>query len=800
MAYRDVILAHSSLVSYWRLGESSGTSAADSKGANTGTYQTGCTLGAAGLLAGDSDTAVALSGTEAVSTGGYVSVPSATNLQLTGQWTLEAWVKTTITGRQQAILTKSATDDYYLWLYNGLQPAVGVRNAANTTWVEAAGAAGDVPSGQPAHIVAVKDATSLRLYINGVLKANVATTDAGHASAGPLNLASENGGAPSTTLGGTLDEVAVYNAALTAAQVLDHYQAGTQTGPYAVAVKPLPLRERAPLRLAYQIETPSGKRYRWALDEPRPENVPSKGTGSSTMPGGFERESVVLPRRPDVDYADLSELSTITVYGPGGEVAGQGRLETSPRTSGDQMSVTPGAVGWQAALDDRKDAREIYVDRDMSRFAGEGSTSWKLAIAQSTPRYNPGFGSSSVDPDDSGTPTLMQQITHLEGSPTTKRAIVQTWYDAGGIPLAKIYYDETSFDGTAAGAQLASGSWVIHAGLSADDIGNAVDLSADLSGSAHAAYFSATATNRTYALVQLFNTSSFAGDGDWRALWRKLAAYGQHGLTLYGTDPGGVLASDVAPHAISTWAPELTYRTSGDPTITPSTFVVPHLTFLDFTTAGDIITQANRFELYDWAVWEDRTFFYHPRGARGRKWRARAARTGLSETGPQIDRIWNSVVVQFQDVTGRSRTVGPVGSGANTEDASLTDSDPLNPCNQAGIQRRALVSMGISTAAGAIQIGARFLEEQALLNTSGQATLTGHVEDEHGVLWPYWMVRAGDTITFVDASNTNPRRIVSAERDDEAKTCQITLDSPPDSLQAVLERLSVVLVPLGLGA
>ena len=40
-------------VSHWRLGETSGTAAADVRGANPGTYRNGTTLGAASLLSGD---------------------------------------------------------------------------------------------------------------------------------------------------------------------------------------------------------------------------------------------------------------------------------------------------------------------------------------------------------------------------------------------------------------------------------------------------------------------------------------------------------------------------------------------------------------------------------------------------------------------------------------------------------------------------------------------------------------------------------------------------------------------------
>src|SRR5580704_13138755 len=51
---------------YWRLGEATGTTAADAtSNGNTGTYQSGATLAQAGAMVGDSDTAALLDGTSA---------------------------------------------------------------------------------------------------------------------------------------------------------------------------------------------------------------------------------------------------------------------------------------------------------------------------------------------------------------------------------------------------------------------------------------------------------------------------------------------------------------------------------------------------------------------------------------------------------------------------------------------------------------------------------------------------------------------------------------------------------------
>jgi hypothetical protein len=74
-------------VSYWRLGDTSGTSALDQRGVMSGTYQGGASQNVSGALAGDGNRAVGLNGSTA-----YVSVPHATALNVADTLTIEAWV------------------------------------------------------------------------------------------------------------------------------------------------------------------------------------------------------------------------------------------------------------------------------------------------------------------------------------------------------------------------------------------------------------------------------------------------------------------------------------------------------------------------------------------------------------------------------------------------------------------------------------------------------------------------------------------------------------------------------------
>lgn len=550
------------------------------------------------------------------------------------------------------------------------------------------------------------------------------------------------------------------------------------------------VRERMPLRLAANIVAPDGyTTYRWGVDEPHPENVIGGLSFGDTMPGGFEQLTGTLTRNPEVDYPDLGEFSTLTVRGVSGAVAWEGRLEQTPRTSGDQMAITPNAVGWQAALEDNKTIKAIYVDCDLTRWSG---ASVQRKIDLDGGGIDADDPSTATDPS-SGYPSLVTAI----GSTWSRSHRCEAWYDGNGVALGWLYYAWKKDSQINA----VDGQWVWAPYLCTDD-----RTPMDSPGSLRAAgpgsgIIQAAAGDRMSALVYMGYTVA-GGGNNYPIYWTRLAVYGNYNLTLRGTgdyqNAPGLWAVDIINHAVSTWAPKLATSWAGASTITSSSqFVIPHLSFPEATSVAEIVKQATRFDLQDWAVWEGPTFWMADYGTGGRKWRARVGPAKLQATGRQVDRIWNSVVVQYQDV-GVSRTVGPAGTGANTEDASLVDGDPANPANQAGLTRRALLQMGASSPSGAVKIGQAFLAQQKRLSTAGQATLTGYVEDaNNGTLWPAWMVRSGDQICFVDAHDPSYRRVVKKTWDDNTKTAQVDLDSPPQGLDALLARLSVALTPLG---
>jgi len=88
-AYVDVVDDLGPL-GYWRLGESSGTTATDYAGSYNGTYSGDITLGATGALSGDSDTAVSFNGND-----GILDIGPSADLLLTADLSVSLWVKAT---------------------------------------------------------------------------------------------------------------------------------------------------------------------------------------------------------------------------------------------------------------------------------------------------------------------------------------------------------------------------------------------------------------------------------------------------------------------------------------------------------------------------------------------------------------------------------------------------------------------------------------------------------------------------------------------------------------------------------
>ncbi|MFL5872741.1 MAG: LamG-like jellyroll fold domain-containing protein [Solirubrobacterales bacterium] len=144
-----------------------------------------------------------------------VDVPDANSLDLSSGMTLEAWVKpTTNAGWRTAILKERGSDLLYaLYASNGSKPRVenysGVENTAAGTSA--------LPLSAWSHLAATFDGANLRFYLNGALVATKATTGAMPNTANPLHIGGN--AAWGEYFSGLIDEVRVYNRALSASEI-----------------------------------------------------------------------------------------------------------------------------------------------------------------------------------------------------------------------------------------------------------------------------------------------------------------------------------------------------------------------------------------------------------------------------------------------------------------------------------------------------------------------------------------------------------------------------------------------------
>ena len=225
--YKETILAEPDLEAYWRLGEASGTVAADETGNHDGSYVNAPTLGVRSLLARDADTAVTFDGVDQA-----VSVPYHVDLAPTAMVSLEALLKTTeVPTTNNAIASKTAGGGYGLDLMpDGTAEFFIYANAG----YHSANSGIVVNNGLPHHIVGTYDGQYVRIYVDGVY---AKVTDVGASYPITYNYANIFAIAanPDTTTGfdapnflpGTIDEVSVYSAALTPAQIREHFLAYT---------------------------------------------------------------------------------------------------------------------------------------------------------------------------------------------------------------------------------------------------------------------------------------------------------------------------------------------------------------------------------------------------------------------------------------------------------------------------------------------------------------------------------------------------------------------------------------------
>jgi hypothetical protein len=195
--------------------EAGGTIAADTSGGSRNG-----TIREAVFVAGRFGNALSFDGVN-----DWVTVADAAALDLTTGMTIEAWVKPTVLSGWETIALKErgvGAMSYGLYAHDGAPLAGGAAAPAATIAVggtdRSVRGLSPLPIGVWTHVASTYDGTTQRLYVNGALVASRAQTGSMTTSTSPLRIGGNNAWA-GEFFGGLIDEVRVYNRALSVTEI-----------------------------------------------------------------------------------------------------------------------------------------------------------------------------------------------------------------------------------------------------------------------------------------------------------------------------------------------------------------------------------------------------------------------------------------------------------------------------------------------------------------------------------------------------------------------------------------------------
>jgi hypothetical protein len=224
------VLADAKPLAWWRFDDGRTKSVADFSGhEHHGVFGGGERASAAGL-----GHAANLRGT------GYIEVPEFPDVSTYTALSIEAWIRSPARRPRvwERILERDFKSGFVLALCPGDAPqfnltpehaALGINNVFAETPIK-------VVDGRWHHIVSVWNGKTLQVYADAQPGHPVEFVGAIGASPQPLRIGASSRGGAVERFGGTIDEVAIYDRAVTAQEIEQHYEAGKA----AVSSKPAP--------------------------------------------------------------------------------------------------------------------------------------------------------------------------------------------------------------------------------------------------------------------------------------------------------------------------------------------------------------------------------------------------------------------------------------------------------------------------------------------------------------------------------------------------------------------------------
>jgi chitodextrinase len=198
--------APAGLVAAYSFNEGQGANVTDSSGSGNN----GTTANTTWSTTGKYGKALSFNGTSSM-----VTIPDASSLDLSGAYTIEAWVNASVLSGWRTILMKEFNGNFSYALYANTssnrarayvgETGLGVNSAAKlaaNAWV---------------HVAATYDGTNNRIYVNGTQSATATVRTTMPNSTGPLRIGGNS--IWGEFFQGQIDEVRIYNRALSAAEI-----------------------------------------------------------------------------------------------------------------------------------------------------------------------------------------------------------------------------------------------------------------------------------------------------------------------------------------------------------------------------------------------------------------------------------------------------------------------------------------------------------------------------------------------------------------------------------------------------
>jgi len=222
------------ITGYWKFDEGSGSIAYDSSRlGNNGTvygatWTTDCISGYCLNFDGKDD---------------RVNVPHSNSLNFEGDFTLEAWVKPLgpWTGGFPGVIAKYYPTGYLLGIENSTKKWAFLLKSAESGWMTIHSDS-EVEFGKWVHIVALRENGKMKMYINGTLQAETATHNYPLVPTNRFEIGTWDN---LRFFNGTIDEVRVYQRALTEQEIFKHshpsYPECSDGTPYGLCSETKPL-------------------------------------------------------------------------------------------------------------------------------------------------------------------------------------------------------------------------------------------------------------------------------------------------------------------------------------------------------------------------------------------------------------------------------------------------------------------------------------------------------------------------------------------------------------------------------